>query len=52
MLGFLVQWPTLLTLLMFPILVIMYVRLAKREEREYVASPQGADELEKSGESP
>lgn len=34
MLGFLIQWPTLLTLLMFPILVAMYVRLAKREERE------------------
>jgi protein-S-isoprenylcysteine O-methyltransferase Ste14 len=34
MLGFLVQWPTLLTLAMFPILVIMYVRLAHHEERE------------------
>jgi protein-S-isoprenylcysteine O-methyltransferase Ste14 len=34
MLGFLLQWPTLLTLLMFPILVAMYVRLARREERE------------------
>jgi methanethiol S-methyltransferase len=34
LLGFLVQWPTLLTLLMFPILVFMYVRLARREERE------------------
>jgi protein-S-isoprenylcysteine O-methyltransferase Ste14 len=34
MLGFLVEWPTLLTLLMFPILVTMYVRLARREERE------------------
>ena len=34
MLGFLIQWPTLLTLLMFPILVAMYVRLAKREELE------------------
>jgi protein-S-isoprenylcysteine O-methyltransferase Ste14 len=34
MLGFLLQWPTLLTLLMFPILVVMYVRLARREERE------------------
>jgi len=32
--GFLVQWPTLLTLAMFPVLVIMYVRLAKQEERE------------------
>ena len=34
MIGFLVQWPTLLTLIMFPILVYMYVRLAWREERE------------------
>jgi protein-S-isoprenylcysteine O-methyltransferase Ste14 len=34
MLGFLVQWPTILTLGMFPILVWMYVRLAHREERE------------------
>ena len=37
MLGFLLQWPTLLTLLMFPILVWMYVRLARREEREVQA---------------
>lgn len=34
MLGFLLQWPTLPTLLMFPVLVTMYVRLARREERE------------------
>ncbi len=34
MVGFLLQWPTLLTLVMFPILVWMYVRLARREERE------------------
>jgi protein-S-isoprenylcysteine O-methyltransferase Ste14 len=34
MLGFLMQWPTLLTLLMFPVLVVMYVRLARIEERE------------------
>ena len=34
MLGFLLQWPTLLTLVMFPILVAMYARLARREERE------------------
>ncbi|HEX8012115.1 MAG TPA: isoprenylcysteine carboxylmethyltransferase family protein [Casimicrobiaceae bacterium] len=34
MLGFLVQWPTIITLIMFPILVTMYVRLAKREERD------------------
>ena len=34
MLGFLFQWPTLLTLLMFPVLVWIYVRLAKREEKD------------------
>ena len=34
MFGFLLQWPTLLTLAMFPILVVMYVRLAHEEERE------------------
>ena len=34
MLGFLFQWPTLLTVLMFPLLVFMYVRLAWREERK------------------
>ena len=37
MLGFLIQWPTLITLIMFPILVTMYVRLARREEREALA---------------
>ena len=37
MLGFLLQWPTLVTLIMFPILVTMYVRLARREEREVLA---------------
>jgi len=34
MFGFLLQWPTLVTLVMFPILVTVYVRLAHREERE------------------
>ena len=34
MFGFLLQWPTLLTLVMFPVLVVMYVRLARIEERE------------------
>jgi protein-S-isoprenylcysteine O-methyltransferase Ste14 len=38
MLGFLVQWPTLLTLAMFPVLVVMYVKLARREEREALAT--------------
>lgn len=36
MFGFLLQWPTILTLLMFPVLVWMYVRLARLEEREAV----------------
>lgn len=34
MLGFLVQWPTVITLVMFPILVVVDVRLAGREERD------------------
>lgn len=34
MFGFLLQWPTLVTVVMFPILVTMYVLLAKREEAE------------------
>ena len=34
MLGFLVQWPTLLTLAMFPVLVWMYARLARSEEAD------------------
>ena len=34
MTGFLLQWPTVLTVLMFPVLVTMYVHLARREERE------------------
>lgn len=34
MTGFLLQWPTLLTLLMYPVLVYMYVRLARREEAD------------------
>ena len=31
--GFLLQWPTIVTLAMFPVLVFMYLRLARREER-------------------
>jgi len=37
MFGFLLQWPTLITLSMFPILVWMYVRLAQAEERDAIA---------------
>lgn len=38
MFGFLLQWPTILTVLMFPVLVTMYVRLARTEEREAAAA--------------
>ena len=34
MFGFLLQWPTLVTLVMFPVLVATYARLARREEQE------------------
>ena len=37
MFGFLLQWPTIPTLVMFPILVWVYVRLAKREEKQVLA---------------
>lgn len=37
MFGFLLQWPTLLTLAMFPVLAWMYVRLARNEERHALA---------------
>jgi protein-S-isoprenylcysteine O-methyltransferase Ste14 len=33
MFGFLLQWPTLLTLTMFPVLTVMYACLARQEER-------------------
>jgi len=38
MLGFLFQWPTILTVAMFPVLVWMYVALARSEEREVRAA--------------
>ena len=34
MVGFLLQWPTIPTLVLFPILASMYVRLAASEDRE------------------
>ena len=37
MVGFLLQWPTLATLIMFPILLLVYRRLAVREEQEIEA---------------
>ncbi len=45
MVGFLLQWPTLLTLIMFPVLVFMYTRLAFREEKEM--EEQFGDEYKK-----
>ena len=37
MFGFLLQWPTILTLAMFPVLTVMYVKLAKSEERDAIS---------------
>ncbi|HEY9102524.1 isoprenylcysteine carboxylmethyltransferase family protein [Chitinimonas sp.] len=36
MFGFLLQWPTLITVVLFPILVAVYAKLAKREEVDMV----------------
>lgn len=36
-LAFMVQWPTLATLLLWPFVIAMYVRLARREERDVLA---------------
>ncbi|MEN8135472.1 MAG: isoprenylcysteine carboxylmethyltransferase family protein [Thermodesulfobacteriota bacterium] len=33
MAGFLLMWPTILTLVMFPVLVFVYIRLAGQEEK-------------------
>jgi len=32
--AFIIMWPTVLTLIMWPVLVAMYIRLAKKEEKE------------------
>lgn len=45
MFSFLLQWPTIVTLVMFPVLVYMYVRLARTEERWALA--QFGDEYRK-----
>src|SRR3990167_3156516 len=36
MIGMLIQWPTVITALMFPVLVFVYYRLSKREEIEMI----------------
>ena len=42
MFGFLLQWPTILTVAMFPVLVVMYLLLARAEEREALAEFGGS----------
>ncbi len=37
MVGFLLQWPTIPTMVMFPVLVLVYLRLARAEERVVAA---------------
>jgi protein-S-isoprenylcysteine O-methyltransferase Ste14 len=37
MVGWLLQWPTIPTLLMFPVLAVVYARLARSEERDVAA---------------
>jgi len=36
MIGMLIQWPTIITAFMFPVLVFVYYRLSKREESEMI----------------
>lgn len=38
MTGFLLQWPTLVTLVLYPLLLLMYLRLARREEQDALAA--------------
>lgn len=38
MVGFLLQWPTIPTLVLFPVMVYLYRRLARAEEREVAAA--------------
>lgn len=50
-LGFNIQWPTLPTVLMAPILIVMYVRLARREDLE-IATSYGEAFLEWAARTP
>jgi len=36
MIGMLIQWPTIITALMFPVLVLVYYRLSRSEESEMI----------------
>lgn len=48
MTGFLLQWPTLITLVLYPVMLIAYSRLARREERDSLArfGPQYAEYMQ------
>ncbi len=46
--AFLIQWPTILTVLMWPVLVMMYYGLAKKEEQKLLESFGGAYQRYKS----
>ena len=36
-LGFMIQWPTITTLILWPFVLVMYVQLARREEQDILA---------------
>lgn len=36
MIGMLIQWPTIITAFMFPVLIFVYYRLSKREESDMI----------------
>jgi protein-S-isoprenylcysteine O-methyltransferase Ste14 len=42
MTGFLLQWPTLVTLVLYPVMLVTYSRLARREEHDSLARFGGA----------
>lgn len=49
--AFIVMWPTVLTVIMWPILIAMYIRLAKKEEKE-MEEKFGKEYLEYKEEAP
>ncbi|NIM04887.1 MAG: DUF1295 domain-containing protein [Armatimonadetes bacterium] len=50
-LGMLIQWPTIATILMWPVLMIVYYRLSLREERD-IEAKFGEDYLEYAANTP
>ncbi len=49
--AFIIMWPTVLTVIMWPILLAMYIRLAKKEEKE-MEETFGEEYLEYKEEAP